>query len=110
MTDTKTIYKETKLLNVQNIYRYNSCILIRKIQSGIIHSQITFRLNNEIIAINTRRAKNIFIPVSRTQTGKKHIAHEGAQIYNDLPKEIKDATSFINFKNKLKSYFQINDS
>lgn len=109
LTPTETLYRQTKLMNIKQIYKYSTCILIRKIIKNEIHSQTTFIRNNEVHAYFTRNARNLRIPPPRTNYGKTNVAFEGAQIYNSLPNEIKDIESFDMFKKALKAYF-INNS
>lgn len=47
LTPTHNIYQDRKLINITQIYQFKSCILIRKILSGDIHTQLTFTKNRK---------------------------------------------------------------
>lgn len=104
LTPTIKIYKETKLFNLAQTYKYNTCIFIRKILTKDIHSQITFTKRIDIYKRMTRRANNLCLRSHRTNYGKKSILYDGAQLYNELPKTIKEAKSLFTFKKLLKSH------
>lgn len=104
LTPTTKIYKETKLMNLSQIYKYNTCILIHKILHKEIHSEIIFTKNVQIHKRNLRRANNIYLPKIRTNYGKKNIMSEGAILYNSLPNNIKLAKNINSFKSQLKSH------
>lgn len=104
LTPTYNIYKETKLLNITQNYKYNTCILIFKILNNTIHSQIKFSKNISIHKRCLRSAQDIHLPFTRTKYGKKNLTHEGAQIFNKLPKHIKECKSLLVFKKLLKQH------
>ena len=51
-----------------------------------------------------RNTNQIKLRRNRTNYGKKAITYEGAQLYNNLPKNIKESKSLAVFKSKLKHY------
>lgn len=106
LTATEKIYKETKLMNITNTYKYNTCILIRKILSKDIHTNISFTTKNKYPHLRRlRSANNIILRPPRTNYGKRNITFESAQLYNKLPSNIKECKSMQTFKKLLKSYF-----
>ena len=98
LTPTIKIYKETNLMTLHQIYKYNTCIIIRKILTKDIHSKLVFTKNLHIQKTLTRQAHNISLRTPRTKYGRKNIMYEGANLYNSLPKDIKDITSLNSFK------------
>lgn len=110
MTPTDKIYKETKLLNIPQTYIYNTCVLIRKILNKDIHTQIVFTKKHQIQQKRLRNANDINLYSPRTNYGKKNLMHEGAQIYNKLPRDIKESKSLKTFKKLLKYYIKNNKS
>lgn len=102
LTESKKIYKETKLLNITQSYTYFTCLLIRKIISKDIHTQINFTKRKQIQKIKLRNANDLILRKPRTNFGKKSIMFEGAQMYNKLPKDIKESQSILCFKKLLK--------
>lgn len=104
LTPSIQIYKKTKLMNLVQTYKYTTCILVRKILTKDIHSQIVFTKTMHIQKRMTRQANNIPVRPPRTNYGKRNLMYEGAKLYNKLPKDIKDVSSFSTFKKLLKSH------
>jgi hypothetical protein len=104
LTSTNTVYKETKTLNILQTYIYNTCLLVRKIINKDIHSHITFTKRSEVQKRLTRQANHIVLRPPRTLYGKKNLIYEGAQLYNKLPKDVKDAKSMMVFKKALRQH------
>lgn len=104
LTPTVKIFSDTKLMSVKQLYTLNVCLLIRKILHKDIHSQITFTKKKDIQNYRNRNAENLIIARSRTNYGRKNITHEGVQLYNKLPLEIRNLKSLTAFKNKCKQY------
>lgn len=104
LTRTKKIYKETKLMNITQMYKFNTCLLIRKILTRDIHSKIIFTKKKNIQNRLTRQANNINLSKARTNYGKRNIMFEGVQFYNKLPKDLKSVNSLFTFKKLLKNH------
>lgn len=102
LTPTKTLYEKTKLLNLTQLYTYCTCILVRNISNQTIQTNI--KLHKKETTYNLRHKNKIQLRKPRTNYGHKTILYEGAQLYNNLPKEIKESSSINVFKNKLKIY------
>lgn len=103
-TSTSKIYSETKIMTIQQLYIYQSCLLIRKIIDKNIHSSITFTKAKHLSQRRTRRASFLVLPKTRTSYGRKTLTYEGAQLYNNIPAHIKNVHSFNTFKIKLAEY------
>lgn len=110
LTSTETVYKETKIMNIRQLYKYTTCILVRKILTNKIHTNLTYTKVKEIRKRSSRRASYIVLPKTRTNYGKKTILCEGAQLYNKLPSQIKSVSSFNAFKFKLAQHIMNDDS
>ena len=65
-----------------------------------------FTLNKEIHSHNTRSASNVYIDYRRTNYGKFSLKFRGAQIWNELPKELRILQSYNSFKKLTKDYVQ----
>lgn len=102
LMDTKLLYEKTKLLNLKQTYTYTTCILIRKILTNKIHTELS--LSERTFKHQLRNANKISLITPRINHGKYNIMFEGAQMYNNLPNDIKDCNSFGLFKSKLKKY------
>lgn len=98
---TTKVYSESKLMTIRQLYIYNTCILIHKILSSSLHTNLSFIRHNQTTKRVTRRASFLVLPKIRTNYGRKMITYEGAQLYNKLPCNIKNITSFDIFKTKL---------
>lgn len=101
---TDKIYKETKLMNLNQLYTFKTCILIRKILNKKIHTQINFSKKHQVQKIRLRNANNLILHIPRTNHGKQNIMFEGAKLYNKLPTDIKEAKSSATYKRLLKHY------
>lgn len=104
LTPSIKIYSETKIMNLNQLYFNNTCLLIRKILEKKIHSQISFKTKTEAGLRPLRNANNLCLQPARTKFGQKSLEYEGAQFYNKIPKHIKDCKKFNMFKRKLKDF------
>lgn len=95
------VYKETKLMTLQQLYKYHTCILVRKVLNKTIHTSITLTQTKHVTKRLTRRASYLVLPKVRTKYGKRMFTFEGAQIFNKLPSDIKSVKSLGAFKSKL---------
>ncbi|CAH2109003.1 unnamed protein product [Euphydryas editha] len=109
MTSTDIIYKETKIMNIYQLYYFNTLILIYKILTKKIHCQIKFIRHHKMPRYSLRRHNKLVTPKARTNYGKKTITFEGAQLFNNLPDHVKVADSITIFKRRLKLYITQND-
>lgn len=96
------LYNNTKIMNISQLYTYNTCILIKKIKSGSVQSEIRIYERSHIS--NLRNKYKLHIDNVRTNYGKKTIMFEGVQLFNKLPDEIKLCDSIKSFKTKLKNH------
>ena len=55
---------------------------------------------------NTRSVSNIYINYRRTNYGKFSLKIRGAQIWNELPKELRMSQSYNSFKKLTRDYIQ----
>lgn len=106
LTATKKVYSETNLMNVTQTHMYNTCILIRKIINKSIHVNINFTEKRHHQKMKLRNANDLILRKPRTNYGRKCILYEGAQLFNKLPENIKQAKSIGIFKARLKNYIQ----
>lgn len=103
-TPTTKIYRETKLMNIKQLYIYNTCIIIRKIIKKNIQTNLTFTEKSQTTKRSLRQPSLLVLPKVRTNCGKKNITFEGAQLYNRLPSNVRDVNSFSSFKLQLSKY------
>ena len=100
LTPTSQLYRETKLMSVGQLYAFNTCLLIRKIIDGAVHSQLNF--TRKITKRSERHPNQLCTQQPRTQYGRRNIRYEGVQLYNALPIDIRNASSLAIFKARLK--------
>lgn len=105
-TPTIQLYRETKQLNIKQLYIYNTCVLIYKIIHKMIHSQLIFTKNRDHVKYNmlTRNANKLHTIHPRTNLGKTTILYEGVKLYNNLPNNIIDIEIIAIFKKELKKH------
>lgn len=104
LTPTKTLYSETKLLNINQTYVYYNCLLVRKILKNDIRTQLNFTRKHHVQRMKLRNANDLILRPSRTNYGRKSILYEGAQLFNKLPIVIKETKSMSHFKSLLKNH------
>ena len=61
-----------------------------------------FTLNKNMHSRDTRSASKIFIDYKTTNYGKFSVKYRGAQIWNNLPTELKSLQSYASFKRSTK--------
>ena len=110
LTPTKTIYTKLGIMNIKQLYTYNTCILIKKIINRNIHTNLSFIKNSQIYNRSTRRGSLLVIPKVRTKFAQKNITFDGALLYNKLPYDIRNVSSHNVFKSKLCKYILTNYS
>ena len=65
-------------------------VRLRKDYGQMLNTEFNFfKLEESMHSHNTRSASNIFIDYRRTNYGKFSLKYTGAQIWNNLPKELK---------------------
>lgn len=104
LTPTTSIYAETNIMTIKQLYIYHTCILIRKIVNNTIHTSIALTQVKHTTTRSSRRASFLVLPKVRTQSGKNMLTYEGVQLYNRLPTDIKKSESLETFKKKLAHY------
>lgn len=106
LTHTQTLYRDTKIHNIKQTYALNTCTLIKKILDGHIHTKIS--LTKKTYNHNLRNTDKLELHLPRTEYGKRSILYNGANMYNNLPNDIKENHTMSMFKSKLKQYISEN--
>lgn len=104
LTATSKIYEETKIMNIRQLYIYQTCIFIHKVLNKTIKTNISFIRKKQVTQRSTRRASFLILPKIRTKLGKTNVTYEGAQLYNKIPSCIRNLRSFNAFKTQLAQY------
>lgn len=107
LTPTTLLYKKTNLLNIKQLYTYNTCVLIKNILSKSIQSNI--HIPKKETSHNLRNRHKLELSKTRTNYyGQRSILFGGVQLYNKLPSDITECDNIKIFKCKLKKYVQCN--
>lgn len=108
-SSTSKIYRETNLMNIKQLYIYNTCIFIYKTINKKIRTEIQFNKRPKVGRPCTRRASYIVLPKTRTKYGRTSVTYEGARLFNKLPSVIKNIDSLNGFKKRLTNYILKNN-
>ncbi len=98
-------FQELKWLRINKKYTYDVCITMHKFIYGFypdfIHKFLSVR---DVTPSGTRQQNNLVVPRTRTNAGAKGFTAAGPKVWNSLPQDIKDTSSFISFKRKVLNY------
>ena len=61
------------------------------------------RNNEQRYLLRNRTREDYICEWGKTANGMKRLQYEGVQLWNNIPSEIRNITSFSDFKNKFKS-------
>ena len=93
----RSIVNERKIRCAVDVFR-----CLNNTSPGNFENYFT-RLNH---SLHTRGNKSsIKLPKVRTESGRKSFSFQGGLVFNELPREIRNETSIVRFKNKCKEYF-----
>ena len=102
-------------LNILNIYKLNTYLIALFMFSYFQRNLPNyfnnyFRLNEMIHSHNTRSASNIHIDFKRTNYGKFSLKYRGAQIWNEIPNNLKSTNSYHACERSIFDYVIKNNS
>ena len=63
-----------------------------------------FIQNHNIHSHNTRRKKDLHLPKTKRELGKRTLSFNGPLMYNKLPTKVKEASLLSSFKSQIKKY------
>jgi len=92
-----------KFMSIKERIEYNVCLLIYKIVKEMCPKYLSRDVEMVQTRSNrdTRKGKNLCIARCRTREEQKMLLHDGFQMYNDLPSEVKDVQTLKGFKRAL---------
>lgn len=93
----KNIFKKYKILSLPSLFIYELCLYIFK-------NKDRFLYNKNVHAINTRQKHDFHIPFQRLNVTFNSPNSLGLKVYNKLPLDIKESSTFFEFKKRLKTY------
>lgn len=101
-SETFDPYRAFNILKVAQLVQYEFCMAIYKIKNGLLKTSFTLENVGNAHTYGTRRLSHLQLPNSRTNYSRNSLMHEGVNVFNTLPREIRHTTSIISFKKKLK--------
>jgi hypothetical protein len=102
---TIDLYRNHNLLNLFQMNKYETVLLVYKLKNNLLRHNLTLTTNDEIHEHDTRNRRNFHIGLNvNNNYGKFSIMHQGLILYNDLPPNMRVINSFEIFKKKLKIY------
>ena len=112
---TAEIFKELKLLRVDQIIELEISILMFKYNSGQAPHRLNqlFKPNHMVHSYETRNRNNCYIPCRSSRLGQYSLSFQGPKIWNSIDNKTKDTKSVFSFKKCIKQKFlsqQDNDS
>ena len=103
---TEPLFKELKLLNVDQIYKYNCAKFIYCITNHIKYPEfidtLSKKKNSDIHDHNTRSKNNLRPSSSRLHKFTNSFQYTGIETWNSLPKNIQEIKPYLTFNRKLK--------
>lgn len=97
------LLRELNWLPVKEQLFYRDSVLTFKCQNGLAPQYLTskFTKPSNIHTLNTRPRNSLQIPLYRTATGQRTFSYRGANIWNNLHKELRQNASLASFKRAL---------
>lgn len=93
----RLIFKDNNILTTASVFIYESALFVK-------NNLEKFPLNNNIHNHNTRSSNDIHLKNIKLATSKKNAFHSCSDIYNHLPRDIKQIENFNGFKKALHSF------
>ena len=103
-TPSNPLFKELKLLKINEIIKLNTAVFVFKVLNNLTASSIQFqaRLNGPY---NLRNTPPLDVPFARHTQSQMFISIRGAVLWNSLPSNIRSARTLFSFKKHVKTYY-----
>lgn len=106
LAHTKPLYDKLKIMNIDNIYTYFTCMFVYKYYNqklpNIFHD--FFTISSSIHSHNTRNSDNLRSHLCVNKITTFHVKHQGPILWNKLPTNIKNTKSIAMFKSYLRKF------
>lgn len=102
---TLDLHRNFPIKQIEYLYQYSTIIFIHKNLQSMSHSNINF--THRQIPYNTRNDFQLATTVSRTNWGEFDVRVQGVNLYNGIPRAIKDTQSLSQFKNELRRHLDM---
>ena len=100
---TDPLFKETKLLKIEQIFKLNCAQFIYKCYNTNLFNDFRSELitHREIHNYNTRGSSQLRLPFTSLKKCQQSFFHVGINLWNEIPITIKQANSIVFFKRQL---------
>ena len=112
LAHTTPLFKEFKIMNVRNIYIYNSLLIMYKYHQSTLPSIFSsfFTRNNQIHSYNTRQHSKLHVSKITSAKAAQFFRICGVKMYNYFVTRINFDAKVSPFKKQLKVYILDNDT
>lgn len=95
-------------MSIAQKIKYNILIMIYKIRNGLAPEYLRDFIieTGQVHGRETRNNRELRLPKYKTEKRKKSIFYEGIKMFNELPKETKQATNLCKFKRLCKDFIK----
>ena len=107
MTPSNFMFRNLKWLNIQQRFKYQKAILVFKSLNNLLPSYIQENITlveNSNYYLRSSEKSELQFPRPKTNFMKQTFHYSGAQIWNNLPNEIKTSKSLSLFKERCFEY------
>jgi len=99
-TSCRQLFKELKILTLVSLYIFEVTCFIKKYCQSLDQ-------NSEVYQYNTRRKLDIHVKLQKTEIYKKSVINMGTNVYNNLPKFLKEIDDYKAFKKNCSFFFKL---
>ena len=100
----------SKIINVSNLCKLASCVLVFKMVNATAKNNNTFRTVNQLHGFNTRTNDCLVVAHCQLHLGMQNFYVHALNVFNSLPPHIRRLRSLGTFKDKCKVYFATDNS
>jgi hypothetical protein len=96
-----------EILPFDKLSIFQDMLLIFKIRNGLIKHNFVLTLLVDVHHHDTRNRGrgDFYVDTSRTNLGRQSMLPDGLIRFNNLPREIRDSTTLVEFKRELYKFF-----
>ena len=103
------ILNELQWLNVtKTIVMYSTITVFKQVTHHYPDHYLPLPTVNRMTDSTTRQQDQLYVPMTRTDTGSRALSIRGPKLWNQLPLNIKDSNNLHMFKSKLRKYLLTN--
>ena len=103
IVNTASIYRMNNILQVEQLIKYDSNLMIYKIKNNYIRNNMELRTFEHQHSYHTRNRTNFILPNTRLDILRNSMFARGLSEYNSLPQDVKDMQRVQDFKRNMKN-------